>query len=185
MFGLGSKLARQAGALAFTGLACGAAGYHASSATSVSAASRGKGTKVGEFSSSGLVFKDTVEVTAIPDPKVPGVTIYVSNVLRPLSDRMMKSFFSDPSAIVVSAVKTGPVPDVTDAVKKSGIAGEDVFSASKSAFFKSVHVKRIYDEDRRVIVYVAYNYSTVTGNNASTGTKDSRYKTSLSCITLD
>ena len=170
--------------LAATGVACGAAGFLG--APTADAASRGGGgTKVGAFASSGLLFKDTVEVTAIPDPEVPGVTIYVSNVLRPLSDRMMKSFFSDPSAIVVSAVKTGPVPDVSDSVKHSGLAGQDVFSASKSAFFKSVHVKRIYDADRKVLVYCAYNYSTLTGNNASTGTKDSRYKTALSCITLD
>ena len=181
-----SLLGRQLARLAATGVACGAAGFQLSAATStVEAASRGRGTKVGEFTSSGIIFKDTCEITAVPDPEVPGVTIYISNVLRPLSDRMMKSFFSDPSAIVVSAVKTGSVSDVSDSVKNSGLAGQDVFSASKSAFFKSVHVKRIYDADRKVLIYCAYNYSTVTGNNDSTGTKDSRYKTSLSCITLD
>jgi len=150
---------------------------------SVDAASSSYGDKVGEFTSSGLIFKDTVEVIAIEDPKVKGVTIYVSNVKRPLTDRLMKSFFTDPSAMTVSVVKTADVLCVDEQILNSNdMSGEDVFSAQKSILFKSVHVKRIYDKKRKVLVYVAYNYSTATMNQDKLATGDGRYKTSISAI---
>ena len=34
--------------------------------------------KIGEFAASGIIFKDSVQVMAIDDPEVKGVTIYVS-----------------------------------------------------------------------------------------------------------
>ena len=40
---------------------------------------------IGQISGSGLVFKDTLVVEAFDDPKVKGVTLYVSNFERPLT----------------------------------------------------------------------------------------------------
>ena len=43
------------------------------------------------------------------DPKVKGVTLYISNFQRPLTERIQKDFFSDPSFASVGCAKTGPV----------------------------------------------------------------------------
>jgi hypothetical protein len=40
---------------------------------------------IGQISGSGLVFKDTLVVESFDDPKVRGVTLYVSNFERPLT----------------------------------------------------------------------------------------------------
>jgi catabolite regulation protein CreA len=41
--------------------------------------------------------------------QVQGVTLYVSNFQRPLTERLSKDFFSDPSYASVACAKTGPV----------------------------------------------------------------------------
>lgn len=53
-----------------------------------SEASAGEGSRViGKISGSGLVFKDTLTVESFDDPKVKGVTLYVSNFERPLNGK--------------------------------------------------------------------------------------------------
>jgi len=51
---------------------------------------------IGEIAGSGLVFKDTLNVESFDDPKVKGVTLYISSFQRPLNERIQKDFFSDP-----------------------------------------------------------------------------------------
>ena len=46
-----------------------------------------------KFGTSGIIFKDTLEVEALEDPKVEGITIYVSRVKRPMVDKMRHGFF--------------------------------------------------------------------------------------------
>lgn len=41
--------------------------------------------------------------------QVKGVTLYVSDFRRPLTERITKDFFSDPSQTSVACVRTGPV----------------------------------------------------------------------------
>lgn len=41
--------------------------------------------------------------------QVKGVTLYVSDFRRPLTERIAKDFFSDPSQTSVACVRTGPV----------------------------------------------------------------------------
>ncbi len=43
---------------------------------------------IGQISGSGLVFKDTLVVESFDDPKVRGVTLYVSNFERPLTGKL-------------------------------------------------------------------------------------------------
>ncbi|CAN0314514.1 unnamed protein product, partial [Ectocarpus sp. 4 AP-2014] len=54
-----------------------------------STASAGDKRKVGEISASGLVFKDKLNVEAFSDPKVQGVTLYLSDFARPVADKLM------------------------------------------------------------------------------------------------
>jgi catabolite regulation protein CreA len=41
--------------------------------------------------------------------QVKGVTLYVSDFRRPLTERLAKDFFSDPSQASVACIKTGPL----------------------------------------------------------------------------
>ena len=65
--------------------------------------------QVADIPASGIIFKDSINVEAFRDPKVEGVTIYISDFRRPLAERIAKDFFSDPSQASVACVRTGPV----------------------------------------------------------------------------
>lgn len=57
--------------------------------TPVSNAQAAEGSRtIGQISGSGLVFKDTLVVESFDDPKVKGVTLYVSNFERPLTGKL-------------------------------------------------------------------------------------------------
>jgi len=70
--------------------------------------------QIAAISGSGLVFKDTLIVESFDDPKVQGVTLYISNFQRPLAERLQKDFFSDPSFASVGCAKTAPTVKVAD-----------------------------------------------------------------------
>lgn len=46
------------------------------------------------------------------------MTLYVSNFERPMTERIQKDFFTEPSYASVTAVKTGPI-EVADSIDKS------------------------------------------------------------------
>jgi hypothetical protein len=81
---------------------------------------------VGEISGSGLVFKDTLRVESFDDPKVKGVTLYLTNFERPLTERLQKDFFSDPSASSLTCIRSGPL-SIADNIG-TGTSGEVRFS---------------------------------------------------------
>ncbi|XP_024540056.1 uncharacterized protein LOC9660691 isoform X2 [Selaginella moellendorffii] len=128
-------------------------------------------TKIGQFKASGLLFNDIVEVIALPDPKIEGITIHISNVKRSLTERLSRDFFTDPS-------QTGPLRLVSPIAL--GLKGEEVFSAKRNLFFKTMHVRRIYDEANNALVYVAYS----TRVSQDMSEPNSRYRTSVSSISL-
>lgn len=131
-----------------------------------------------QISGSGLVFKDTLVVEAFDDPKVKGVTLYVSNFERPLTERVQKDFFTEPSYASVTAVKTGPIE--LGAIDKSS-KGEPVFQEKKSLLFKELRVQRIYDEEKKTLVYVSFNTRLDKGSD----TNKSRFKSSVSAIAIE
>ena len=60
-------------------------------APTVGAARAAEGSRtLGKISGSGLVFKDTLVVEAFDDPKVKGVTLYVSNFERPMTGATLR-----------------------------------------------------------------------------------------------
>jgi catabolite regulation protein CreA len=59
---------------------------------------------IGEISGSGLVFKHTLRVESFDDPKVKGVTVYLTNFERPLTERQQKDFFLDPSTSLLPCI---------------------------------------------------------------------------------
>jgi len=134
---------------------------------------------IGSLSGSGLVFKDTLTIESFDDPKVQGVTLYISNFQRPLTERLQKGFFSDPSSASVSCVRTGKDVKIADTIA-IGPQGEEVFEESRSLLFKTLRVQRIYDQEKNTIVYVSFN----TRLDKKSDANNSRFKSSLCAINL-
>lgn len=96
-----------------------------------------------------------IVVEAITDPKIEGVTCHLARFDRSLIDRMTKgNWFEDPSNSAIACTRTGPV--VIGDIEKDE-EGEDVFSERASLIFKSIRVRRIWDEANQTLVYVAYS----------------------------
>ena len=94
-------------------------------------------------------------VDAIADPKVDGVTCHIVRFDRSLIDRVSKgNWFEEPSNAGIACSQTGPI--VIGAIEK-GSSGEDVFSERTSLVFKSLRVRRIWDEKNESLVYVTYS----------------------------
>jgi CreA protein len=97
---------------------------------------------------------DRIVVERYDDPKVEGVSCYVS---RAETGGVSGSFglATDPNRFSIACRATGPVtprgkiPD-----------NEVVFSDRMSALFKVIRVSRLYDRDKQVLVYVVW--STIT-----------------------
>ena len=81
---------------------------------------------IAEIPASGIIFKDIVKVDRIKDPKVQGVELYVSDFQRPITDRLQKDFFSDPTQAAVTCVKYDKVKLASDI--DTSPEGEEVFS---------------------------------------------------------
>ena len=94
-------------------------------------------------------------VEAVPDPKVAGVTCHLVRFDRSVIDRLTKGkWFENPSNSSISCEQTGPI--VIGKIV-TGAKGEEVFSERLSLFFKSIAVRRIYDQTTDTLVYVAYS----------------------------
>lgn len=104
-----------------------------------------------------------IVVEAFADPKVSGVTCHLSYFSRSMLDRVFQgNWFEDPSNSAIECSQTGAVV-VGDIAR--GPAGEDVFSEGRSLIFKSLRVKRIYDEQNQVLIYLSHA-DELTGGSA-------------------
>jgi CreA protein len=119
-----------------------------------------KADEVGSFTNDWV--GNGIVVDAVADPKVDGVTCHVSRFERGMLDRLTKgNWFEDPSNASISCRQTGPVT-IHDIEK--GEAGEEVFSQRLSLVFKSLGVRRIYDEKNNTLVYVVYSRQITEGS---------------------
>ena len=95
-----------------------------------------------------------IVVEAIRDPDVQGVTCHIAYFERGVIDRLANgNWFEDPSNSAIECHASGPVV-LGDIARGKG--GEDVFRASRSIIFKTLRVRRIYDEEAQTLVYVAH-----------------------------
>ncbi|WP_299028086.1 CreA family protein [uncultured Sulfitobacter sp.] len=93
-------------------------------------------------------------IEALADPKVTGVTCHVTYFERGLIDRLQKgNWFEDPSNSSISCRQTGPIT-VGDINRDD--EGEDVFTKGRSIVFKSIKVKRIFDEANQTLIYISH-----------------------------
>lgn len=122
--------------------------------------------EVGDVSLGVFTLKD-IKVSNLDDEKIPGVTCHIASIEADFS-------LSDPSDSSISCRQTGDItPEMIATINKSK-SGEVVFKQSKSIFFKSMKVRRIYDADNQTLLYLSY----------TTKETDGSFKHSLSTVPL-
>ncbi|KIN74950.1 CreA protein [Sulfitobacter noctilucae] len=95
-----------------------------------------------------------IVVEAVSDPEVQGVTCHLAYFERGIIDRLQKgNWFEDPSNSSISCRQTGPI--VIGDIER-GDEGEDVFSERRSIIFKTLRVKRIFDEANNTLIYISH-----------------------------
>ena len=122
--------------------------------------------EVGDISLCFFTLKD-IKVSNLDDDKIPGVTCHVASIEANLS-------LSDPSDSSISCRQTGEItPEMIAGIDKSK-SGEVVFKQSKSIFFKTMKVRRIFDSKNQTLLYLSY----------TTKESDGSFKHSLSTLPL-
>ncbi len=95
-----------------------------------------------------------IVIEAFGDPKVEGVTCHVAYFERGLIDRLQKgNWFEDPSNSSISCRQTGVIN--MGNIDRSD-EGENVFSERRSVIWKSLGVKRIFDEKNQTLIYISH-----------------------------
>lgn len=108
---------------------------------------------IGKVETSGVVFKDSISINAVDDPTITGVTCYVTTPSKSMS-------FEDQTDSALSCRRIGPVTGNVSAYV------DQVFTADKNLFFKTMKVSRFYDAKRNVLIYISYTEK-MGGDNAS------------------
>lgn len=95
-----------------------------------------------------------IAVEAVSDPEVKGVTCHLAYFERGLIDRLQKgNWFEDPSNSSIACRQTGPI-EIGDIDRSD--EGETVFSERRSVIFKTLKVKRIFDEANNTLIYISH-----------------------------
>jgi len=109
--------------------------------------------RIGEVSTTFRVLgrNDRIVVDRYDDPRVPGVSCYVSRA-ETGGIKGTVGLATDPSRFSIACRATGPVQ-----VPAGLAASELVFGASASPFFKEIRVTRLWDGERRALVYLVWS----------------------------
>lgn len=122
--------------------------------------------EVGDVSLGMFTMKD-IKISNLDDDKIPGITCHIASVEANLS-------LADPSDSSISCRQTGEItPEMIAQIDRSK-SGEVVFKQSKSIFFKSMKVRRIYDAENQTLLYLSYTTKETEGS----------FKHSLSTVPL-
>ncbi|MGB0894469.1 MAG: CreA family protein [Parashewanella sp.] len=122
--------------------------------------------EVGDVSLGMFTSKD-IKLNSMVDPEVPGVTCHIASIEANFS-------FSDPSDSSISCRQTGEItPEMISKIDKSD-SGDIVFKKSKSIFFKTMKVRRIFDAKNQTLMYLSYSTKETSGS----------FKHSLSTVPL-
>jgi len=93
-------------------------------------------------------------IEAVQDPEVKGVTCHIAYFDRSFLDRLSQgNWFEDPSNASIACRQTGPI-EIGDIDRSE--SGEEVFRERRSLVFKTLRIKRIYDETNRTLIYLAH-----------------------------
>jgi catabolite regulation protein CreA len=154
--------------------------------------------KLGEFAASGLIFKDSVEISALQDGDLPGVVLYIADFKRSITDKLSKDFFSEPSqasitcaldAAAAAPLASESTADLARRLGGAGGEGKEVFAERKGLNVfknKTLRIRRLLDPDRRAAVFVAYStrLGTAGDEGSSAGVSTGRYRTSVCAVPL-
>ncbi|WCN09882.1 CreA family protein [Marinomonas mediterranea] len=122
--------------------------------------------EVGDVSLGLFTLKD-IKVSNLDDEKIPGVTCHIASIEADFS-------LSDPSDSSISCRQTGDITSEMIASIDKSKSGEVVFKQSKSIFFKTMKVRRIYDAENQTLLYLSYTTKETEGS----------FKHSLSTVPL-
>lgn len=93
-------------------------------------------------------------IEAFQDPDVAGVTCHIAYFERSILDRLSQgNWFEDPSNASIACRQTGPIRIGDIDLDEDG---EDVFRERRSIILKTLRIKRIFDEENQVLVYLAH-----------------------------
>jgi CreA protein len=122
--------------------------------------------EVGDISLGAFTTQD-IKLNTLIDPIVTGVTCHVASIEADLS-------LSDPSDSSISCRQTGEISAAMIAAVDKSKSGDVVFKKSKSIFFKSMKIRRVFDEKSQTLMYVSYSTKETSGS----------FKHSLSTVPL-
>lgn len=122
--------------------------------------------EVGDVSLGAFTLKD-IKLNMLKDDVVSGVTCHIASIEDNFS-------FSDPSDSSISCRQTGEITSEMIAKIDKSKSGEVVFKKSKSIFFKTMKIRRIYDADNQTLLYLSYTTKETEGS----------FKHSLSTVPL-
>jgi CreA protein len=122
--------------------------------------------EVGDISL-GVFTTQDIKLNTLVDPIVTGVTCHVASIEADLS-------LSDPSDSSIACRQTGVITTAMIAAIDKSPSGEVVFKKSKSIFFKSMKIRRVFDKKSQTLMYVSYSTKETSGS----------FKHSLSTVPL-
>ena len=122
--------------------------------------------EVGDISL-GVFTTQDIKLNTMVDPIVTGVTCHVASIEADLS-------LSDPSDSSIACRQTGEISAAMIATIDKSKSGEIVFKKSKSIFFKSMKIRRVFDAKSQTLMYVSYSTKETSGS----------FKHSLSTVPL-
>ena len=105
---------------------------------------------------------DKIVIEAFDDPRIPGVTCYLS---RAKTGGMSGAvgMAEDTSDASIECKQIGPIA-LPDDIRSGKSDGEEVFKKRTSLVFKSMQVVRFYDPKRHALVYLTYSDKIVDGS---------------------
>jgi CreA protein len=112
--------------------------------------------EVGDVSLGLFTTKD-IKINELVDPVVTGVTCHIASIEADLS-------LSDPSDSSIACRQTGEItPEMIKKIDKSD-SGAVIFRKSKSIFFKTMKMRRIFDPKTQTLIYISYSTKETTGS---------------------
>ncbi len=101
---------------------------------------------------------DRIVVEAFDDPKVPGVTCYLSRA-KTGGVKGGLGLAEDRAEASIACRQVGPIQLPADLKD-----GEEVFKERTSLVFKTMQVVRFYDQKRNTLVYLVYSDRLIEGS---------------------
>jgi len=99
-----------------------------------------------------------IVVEAFDDPKIEGITCYLSRSKKG-GLKGMVGLAEETSDASLACRQVGPIRVVSEPKE-----GERVFSESRSLIFKSLQVVRFFDKKRQTYIYLAYSDRVIEGS---------------------